>query len=203
MKQEVLLIRHGKTLGNLGKKYIGAKTDEPLCKKGRMELTKWKNQGYYPTVDRIYSSPMKRCIQTAKLLYPSQPLVIVSGLKECDFGRFEGKSYEELKENSDYQAWLNSNGTLPFPGGEEQEKFRSRSCEAFLHILADLSGEQKCAIICHGGTIMAILEKFSLPHQSFYHWQVKNGLGYHLEFNNEKKTASKIITLEEYRAWKY
>lgn len=38
----------------------------------------------------------------------------MADFRECDFGIFEGKNYEELKENRDYQRWLDSGGVLPF-----------------------------------------------------------------------------------------
>ena len=47
-------------------------------------------------------------------------------LKECDFGDFENKNYKELSGNPDYQAWIDSGGALPFPGGEDPEGFRNR-----------------------------------------------------------------------------
>ena len=66
-------------------------------------------------------SPMKRCIQTAELIYPKNQITQEVLLKECDFGIFEGKTYEELKDREEYQAWLDSGGTIAFPewGGTE------------------------------------------------------------------------------------
>ncbi len=55
-----------------------------------------------------------------------------------DFGQFEGKNYEELKDNPDYQKWIDSNGTLPFPGGEPREQFIRRSMEGFDWMMSDI-----------------------------------------------------------------
>lgn len=49
---------------------------------------------------------------------------IIEELSECDFGEFENKNYKELSGNQDYQRWIDSNGTLPFPGGESREAFK-------------------------------------------------------------------------------
>ena len=57
---KIYLIRHGKTQGNLSGKYIGARTDEPLCQEGIREL-EGKN---YPKAELLFVSPMKRCRQT-------------------------------------------------------------------------------------------------------------------------------------------
>ena len=87
----VYLIRHGKTAGNLTGRYIGA-TDEPLCSQGIAEL----QTRAYPAVQRVFVSPMKRCGETASLLYPGVKQTVVHDLRECDFGLFEGKNYAEM-----------------------------------------------------------------------------------------------------------
>lgn len=58
---KIYLIRHGKTKGNLEERYIG-RTDEPLCEAGRENLKKYQ----YPQVEMVFTSPMKRCMQTAE-----------------------------------------------------------------------------------------------------------------------------------------
>ena len=109
----MFLIRHGKTKGNLEHRYIG-RTDESLCEKGKEELLRRRA----PEVQRVYASPMRRCIQTAEILYPAREFLKVEDFRECDFGRFEGKNYQELSKDPGYQAWIDSGGSLAFPGGE-------------------------------------------------------------------------------------
>lgn len=48
-----VLIRHGKTAGNLAGRYIGCRTDEPLCPEGIAQL----REGRYPAVERVFASP--------------------------------------------------------------------------------------------------------------------------------------------------
>lgn len=85
------LIRHGKTEGNKLARYIGT-TDEPLCQEGIEFLKKMD----YPKVQEIYVSPLRRCVQTAEILFPEKPVHIIEELAECDFGEFENKNYKEL-----------------------------------------------------------------------------------------------------------
>ena len=170
---KLYFIRHGKTKGNEERRYIGI-TDESLSGKGKEELKAHS----YPKVSYIYVSPMKRCKETADILYPNQDKVICEDLRETDFGIFEGKNYEELKENSQYQAWLASNGAMPFPGGESRKQFIRRCKKQFEtiienHIQQDRQGD--IAFVVHGGTIMAIMEQFACPRQSYFDWQIKNG----------------------------
>lgn len=177
----IIFIRHGKTQGNIDKKYIG-KTDECLCEQGIDELYS-KN---YPKAETVISSPMKRCLQTANLIYPSHKPLVYSDLSECDFGLFEGKSYSELCANPDYIKWLESQGTLPFPQGESNEAFVRRSITAFKESVYQLQARQceSAAYIVHGGTIMAVLSNIALPQKSFYDYMVKNGCGYICEYNS-------------------
>lgn len=188
---ELILIRHGKTAGNLLGRYIGSRTDEPLCDEGREELAGKQ----LPEVERLYVSPMKRCVETAEILWPGfdrKKMQKVTDLRECDFGDFENKNYKELSGNGDYQAWIDSNGTLPFPNGESMDAFKSRCLEAFARIVEDVSGAEqewiasgktgifRAGIVVHGGTIMAILEQYGYPKAAYFDYQVKNGCGYRL-----------------------
>ena len=188
---ELILIRHGKTAGNLLGRYIGSRTDEPLCDEGREGLAGKQ----MPEVERLYVSPMKRCVETAEILWPEfdrKEMQKVTDLRECDFGDFENKNYKELSGNGDYQAWIDSNGTLPFPNGESMDAFKSRCLEAFARIVEDVSGAEqewiasgktgifRAGIVVHGGTIMAILEQYGYPKAAYFDYQVKNGCGYRL-----------------------
>ena len=188
---ELILIRHGKTAGNLLGRYIGSRTDEPLCDEGREGLAGKQ----LPEVERLYVSPMKRCVETAEILWPGfdrKEMQKVTDLRECDFGDFENKNYKELSGNGDYQAWIDSNGTLPFPNGESMDVFKSRCLEAFARIVEEVSGAEqewiasgktgifRAGIVVHGGTIMAILEQYGYPKAAYFDYQVKNGCGYRL-----------------------
>ena len=57
-----------------------------------------------------------------------------------DFGEFEGKNYIELQKDPNYQAWIDSNGTLPFPGGESREAFIKRCEQGFYRMLVGIKG---------------------------------------------------------------
>lgn len=184
---KIIFIRHGKTPGNLEKRYIG-RTDESLCELGEKELLCRK----YPDADIVICSPMKRCIQTAKLIYPDKKAVIYSDLRECDFGDFEGKNYTELCQNPDYINWLESMGTLPFPNGEKHDDFVNRCADAFEKSAAYFKEYNKIAYVVHGGTIMSVLEKFAVPKKEFYDYQIGNGCGYICEYD-----CGKIEILEE------
>lgn len=168
-----VLIRHGQTQGNREHRYVGCRTDESLCKWG-IENLKLKG---YPKVQHVFVSPMLRCKETAAILYPDIVPEIVNDFRECDFGEFENKSYQELSSSVDYQAWIDSDGEMSFPGGESRAAFAGRCADAFEAIVrSDI--REDCTLIVHGGTIMAIMERFARPEGSYYDFQVKNGEGF-------------------------
>ena len=77
MDRTIYLIRHGMTLGNSEKRYIGV-TDEPLTESGKFEL----KQMLYPKVDMVFSSPMIRAVQTAEIIYPKQKPILIDDIRE-------------------------------------------------------------------------------------------------------------------------
>lgn len=183
-RMEVTFIRHGKTPGNEERRYIG-RTDEALSDGGRTELMQKKKAGYYPGAEVLAVSPMKRCIQTAELLYPGKEPLCVAAFREMDFGEFEGRNYRELQGDERYQAWVDSGGVTAFPGGESREAFIARCREGLFSFLEELEKAKKrprhIAAVVHGGTIMALLSSFdtqTLDGRNYYDYQCANGEGY-------------------------
>lgn len=197
----LVFIRHGETAANRAHRYLG-KTDESLSKEGIQALVSYKQQKCYPAVEYLFSSPMKRCLETAQILYPNLCPVVIPEWTEMDFGEFEYKDYEELNGDARYQAWIDSGGTLAFPGGESREAFLLRCECGFTRMYGKLYREIeqsqsagktiRAGIIVHGGTIMALLSSHdclqsngygglynnSLRRKEYFDYQVANGKGY-------------------------
>ena len=168
----VYLIRHGKTEANEKHLYCGS-TDLPLSEKGRVEL---KNLHYDISNVRFVTSGMKRANETLHILFGDVPFETDPRFREVDFGAFEMRGYEELKDLPEYQAWISGDNeqNVP-PGGESGEQMRRRVLEA----LADI--REDTVIIAHGGVIAAIMEHvFPDEHKSRYQWQPQNGCGYRI-----------------------
>lgn len=175
----IVLVRHGATAGNLTKQYIGV-TDEPLCPQGARMLR--ARASHFPRVDTLFVSPLHRCRETAAILYPNLEQIVVPGLRECDFGVFEGKTYEQLKDDPAFQRWLDTGGESAPPGGEGRAEFTARTTGAFLRALRQRRGD--AAVVAHGGTLMALMSTFAGG--DFYDWQVKNGGGYAAQFDGNR-----------------
>ena len=172
----VYLIRHGKTQGNVERRYIGS-TDQPLCSQGRAELRNKTG----PEADRIIASPLLRCRETAEILYPGKGVEIVDDLRETDFGAFENHTYEELKDDPQYRAWLDGAGEAAPPGGESKAEQQARCRE-----------DERMALVVHGGSIMCLLEALEPSHR-FYDWQAPNGGGYACDWDGERLTVTATI----------
>jgi alpha-ribazole phosphatase len=122
---------------------------------------------------------------------------LYDGFRECNFGDFENKNHEELRNNPTYQAWVDSGGSIPFPNGEDILQFKNRSIHAFdemIH-LSLAKGYISIGVIVHGGTIMSILDRYSYPNKEFFHWQVGNGQGFIAERKEDDRRLFHICTI--------
>ena len=96
---QVYLFRHGQTPGNAESRYLGV-TDEPLSPKG---IETAKSAGNDPTVTEVLVTPLRRTQMTASILFPNARQSIVSGLREMDFGDFEGRSARDMEHDPDFR----------------------------------------------------------------------------------------------------
>ena len=191
---EIVLIRHGKTEGNKEKRYIG-RTDQPLSEEGIAGIK--ENLGRYPSVEKVYASPMKRTRQTAELIYPGQAPELVDGLREMDMGVFEGKNHAELKNRPSYILWVATRGKISIPGGESMKDFGKRTMDAFTQVLGDMQAEgiKRSEVVAHGGTIMSIVSQ--LADDYYYKYMVNNGAGFRLTLDDDGKLLDLKPLLKE------
>lgn len=178
---KVILLRHGKTEANERHLYCGS-TDLPLSPKGRAELTRG---GYGLPYARYATSGMKRTEETLRLLFGERPHEVLPGFREVDFGAFEMRGYEELKENPVYQAWITGDNekNVP-PGGESGEAMTKRVLAAWEAVTE--TGED-WVIVTHGGVIAAILEAlFPEEGKNRYQWQPRPGEGFCLKKEGDR-----------------
>ena len=168
----IYLIRHGKTQANEQHLYCGS-TDLPLSEKGREEL---RSLSYTTAPERFVTSGVKRTDEARRILWGNVPCSVDSRFREVDFGAFEMKSYEMLKEKAAYQAWLTGDNerNVP-PEGESGVQMTRRVLEAFREI------PDGTALVTHGGVIAAIMASlFPQEGKHRYQWQPRNGHGYEI-----------------------
>lgn len=208
-KVTVNLIRHGKTLLNEKHCYIGV-IDDSLSENGRVEIEEKVSAKIYREAEICFVSPMRRAIETADIIYPDVQKIIIEKLKEMNFGSFEGKNYEQLKDNLFYRRWIDEsrgfsvdeineiygdlvkepidNIVLP----EKKSSFSKRVIEGFEEILFASKDKEEIAIVAHGGDLMAIMEGFS--GEEYYNGMASCGEGFLVEIEYMENDGNIEIT---------
>lgn len=175
---KLVLVRHCATKENLEKRFIGI-TDVSLAPEGFAHATELSDK--MPQVQHLYISPLIRCRQTAILLWPNVGQTVIPELRETDFGPFEGKTHDELKDDEAYNKWLSyPDDPSVVPMVEDVAASGKRATQALEQISADASknGYEAVGVVSHGGTLMSILARHGQPSRDYYSWRMPNGGGY-------------------------
>ena len=190
----IYLLRHGRTEYNAQKRYQGQR-DIPLSAAGRAMLRKADIEP-----KTVYITPLCRPRQTAEVLFPSAKLVVVDGLKEMCFGSFEGRNFIEMEKDPEYQAWVQANCESSCPDGERKQDFSDRICRTFSALVdkALAEGKDRLVILAHGGTQMAAMERYAVPHRDYYAWCAPNAGGFVLDAKDwaEKQVLYLVKTVQ-------
>ena len=193
------LFRHGYTRYNLEKRYQG-RSDLPLTEEEKERIQPFRFQddilipaesvtagpavsaGSEKTLSSVcdneqavYVSPALRARQTARLLFPGAKQIIVEQFQEMDFGIFEGRSADEMKDDAQYRSWVNSMCEAPVPGGESRAQFTERVAERFEIIAREAleNRHQRLIIVAHGGVQMAVMDHFGPNDRPYWAWQTE------------------------------
>ena len=174
---KIHFIRHGLTDGNFEGRYIGV-TDIPLSEDGADELEAIRQKGMLPETDLVFSSPLKRCVESCRILFPDREPVIIDEMREFDFGEFEGKSARELDGKPEYIAW--TSGRACPPGGEESGDFVKRLAVGLNKMVRQMmnDGIYEATAVMHGGVIMTLFASCALPQHKAVEWSSPVGSGY-------------------------
>lgn len=174
-------IRHGAINPTLRGRYIGV-TDVPLSDKGKIEMRKLDATMAYPYAKVVFTSPLKRCTQTARIIYPDIEPLVIDHLSECHFGEWENKSAAELAGDETFKKWLAGDPSVKPPRGESNADFTRRICLVFESIVDGLikTGTTDAAIVTHGGVMTTLLSVYGIPQAKPFDWVCDNGYGYSL-----------------------
>lgn len=145
---KLYLCRHGETEWTLSSQHTG-RTDIPLTERGKEQAIKLRKRIENIPFDAIFSSPRKRALFTCGPL----PHIIDPDLAEWDYGDFEGKTREEIRQlNPDWTIFKDG-----APGGESVEAIGKRA-DAFLKKMERYSGN--VAIFSHGHFLRVLTARF-------------------------------------------
>ncbi|WP_328925427.1 bifunctional RNase H/acid phosphatase [Streptomyces sp. NBC_00190] len=119
-----VLLRHGETALTPQKRFSGSGGSDPeLSPAGRRQAAAVAEAlAARGTVQTVISSPLRRCRETAQAVADRLGLdvTVEEGLREVDFGAWEGLTFAEVRERfpDDLQGWLDSPKAAPTGGGE-------------------------------------------------------------------------------------
>ncbi len=193
--KKIIFVRHAKTNLNDGT-FLGQGRDPRLININY----KYKKIKF----NKIYSSPMKRSIETIKILSRNKKYICDSRLNEIDYGKAEGMDLKRLFENYPYikKGW-NNKKDLKFPGGESYKELNLR-VNNFKKFLIKQKADNYC-IITHNvflrvliGTSFNIAKekwhRIFIPHLMKLEFYVINKKFYpNIDRNNLKTIFSNLI----------
>lgn len=162
--RRIFLVRHGETMQHSEKMFIG-QYDVELNDKGRGQILQMAEliASYAPAVSRIYSSPLKRAAQSArlvadKLCLNEDRICEVRALTEINLGSWDGKPVREIREKYPAEYRRRGDNMFLFKTGNKSENFydvQYRAVKALSRILREDNAED-IIIVSHSTVIRAL-----------------------------------------------
>lgn len=125
----VILVRHGETLWNAGRKFQG-QSDIALNAVGLKQAELTAQRLANENIDAAYSSDLKRSRETAETIARGRGLDVRarSELREINFGEWEGMTFEEISAHSPgaLERMRADTESVRPPGGESWSDVRQR-----------------------------------------------------------------------------
>lgn len=189
---DLVVVRHGLTSWNRERRYQGHRDIPLLLPEALPALDTLRADLASREFDAVHCSDLTRCRQTLDMLmrecrWPSPPQ-IDNRLRELDFGDYEGKCYDELKELPAYRAWIETRGEQAPPGGESMATLRKRLESWWDERVAALDPrrQHRLLLVTHGGVIRELRRRFEAI--DFWEGSVEQGAGRQLTFIHRQGT---------------
>ena len=159
MALKLYMLRHGETVFSINRGYCGA-LDVELTEAGQAMAQAFADEYKSLKWEAIYCSPMKRAIATATPLSEAtgQPLIIRDGIKECNYGEWEGKTKAEVNEqfHDDYVHWMTEPAWNAPKGGETAVEVRNRAMVVIAEI-EEKHTDGNVLLVAHRTTLRIVL----------------------------------------------
>lgn len=156
---QFLLIRHGEISSNRNKVYAG-RSEECLTDKGIQQAQKAAAVLKPYTVRYLYSSPIKRALQTAEIIGQCKGLHILvnDAFREMEMGPWEGLSEKEVATRypEEWRVWNSNPVHLKLPGRETLSELLNRVLTGIRQIYKDGS-EETVVVVTHVAVIRVLL----------------------------------------------
>lgn len=158
---EILLIRHGQTDWNRDRRIMGG-LPIPLNKAGRRQTLELQKALSGLNLKWIYTSPLLRAHQTAKIIAGEGKrirLIRSPAVSEIDYGRWVGKTFDEVTGDKNYQIYHTTPRLAQAPGGEKMTDVYRRAV-GFIETLRKRHKRGRIAVVSHADVIKAILTRY-------------------------------------------
>jgi probable phosphomutase (TIGR03848 family) len=157
----VLLIRHGDN-DQVGKKLAGRTPGVHLNEKGRQQAQALVGMLADLPLQAIYSSPMERALETAAPLAAARGLEVQPrpAILEVDYGRWQGKSFKQLKRYNLWKTVMSAPAEVRFPDGETLAEVQTRACAEIAALASQYGDTDVVACFSHGDVIRLLLAKY-------------------------------------------
>lgn len=156
----IFLLRHGETDWNLQGRCQGS-TDIDLNERGKQQAREIAAYLGSERIDALYSSDLRRALQTAEIIKQSHGLVVRvdSDFRELDHGAFEGLTFSDIRaSHADFLVqWRREPAQLVIPGGERLVDVGERAWKGMERIVRLHSRNETVAVVSHNFPILAIL----------------------------------------------
>ncbi len=196
MQQRLFLIRHGETPFNRAKRYCGI-TDVTLTSKGTKQAQGLRGKFRRIRIDAIYTSPLRRTCQTARLAFGSKmPLQPVSALKELNFGKWEGLTLKQIINKYPTRAnyWLKQPFKTKIPQGESISYLKNRVMGFIHQLVTNQKHYRNIALVTHSGPIRVIIsEILGLGFMGYWHVNPQLASACVLSFNEHSLIEYSVL----------
>jgi broad specificity phosphatase PhoE len=156
----LFLVRHAET--DMASRFCG-QSDPELNEQGRQQLLGLMNRLSQHAIRRVYTSDLRRARQTAEAIarHFGAGLQVRPGLREIDFGRWEGLSWSEIevRDPAVAKSWGEMYPNSTAPGGEPFAQFESRVRREATFLLGEAT-KSPIAVVAHAGFIRVVLRKW-------------------------------------------
>jgi broad specificity phosphatase PhoE len=148
------LVRHGATDANLQRPYVlqGHGIDLSLNPIGQRQAERVAGLLAHQSISSVYASPMRRALETARAIAArcSADVVVRDELIECNVGRWEGLSWDGIREQfpKDYENFQRDPSQFPYLGGETYSDVARRAVPV-LEQLLERHANERFVVVAH------------------------------------------------------
>jgi broad specificity phosphatase PhoE len=152
----IYFVRHGESEANAARRFAG-RSDSPLTERGREQAKAVADVLAKVHFDRIVSSPLSRCRDTAVVIARRHqlPVDLEPDLMEIDVGERTGSPFDEVRGLPEWR----DDGFVAWPRGETLDQVLDRAHRVVARIAAENAG-QRVLVVGHGGVTRILMSHF-------------------------------------------